>query len=129
MAITTTVTNTLKKAVPTSKGIIQNSVTGVGFDQVAKTVDNIFGSPVQRIFSFNMPVIGPIGPIDIMNYFTHANGLRVSKNGFIAVIAAKIVQGVLPSIGSIKLPGTLSSPGSATGKQSPVASGSRGAPL
>lgn len=126
MAILGSVTTTLHKAVPASKGIIQNSVTGVGFDQVAKTIDNMVGSPVQKIFSFNVPFLGSAGPIDLMNYFVHANGLKLSKNGFIAVLAAKIVQGVLPSIGGIKLPGTSVAQ---VNKTTSVASGARGAPM
>lgn len=120
------ITQTLHKAVPASKGIIQNSVTGVGFDQVAKTLDNIVGSPIQKIFSMPIPFIGSVGAIDVANYFVHANGLKLSKNGFIAVIAAKIVQGILPSIGSFKLPGSSNTGGA--GQGSPVARGQTGAP-
>ena len=42
--------------------------------------------------------------IDIINYMTHAGGLKVSKKGIAAVGASKFVQGVLPSIGPIQLP-------------------------
>jgi len=80
------------RIVPISKGIGQNIITGTGFDTVAKTVDGIFGSPVQRIFSFNFPLVGPVGVIDVLNYLIHSRGKMVSKNGFIAVLGAKIVQ-------------------------------------
>lgn len=121
------VTSTLKKVVPASRGIIQNSVTGIGFDQFSRTVDNMFGSPVQRIISIPVPFLGNVGPIDVANYFVHANGLRLSKNGLIAVLSAKIVQGVLPSIGGFQLPNSSPNTGGA-GKTSPVASGAQGAP-
>jgi len=120
----TTIQKPLRKAVPVSKGLLQNSVTGVGFDAVSRTVDNIFGSPVQRIFSVNLPIIGAFGPIDFLNYLVHANGLRISKNGIVAVVAAKIVTGALPSIGPIQLPGS-----PVAGVGSGVASGIAGAPV
>ena len=82
----------IRKAVPASKGIIQTSVTGIGFNTVAAVVDGIFGSPVQRIFSFNLPFIGPVGPLDVLNYVIHAGGLKLSKKGLIAVLAAKAAQ-------------------------------------
>ena len=93
MAVSTsTVTRPFKKFVPAAKGVIQTSVVGVGFDQIAKTVDGVFGSPVQRIFSFNFPLVGPIGPIDIINYLVNGNGKLISGKGATAVLAAKLVQ-------------------------------------
>ena len=104
MAALQSVTKFTGKIVPTSKGIIQNFVTGVGADQTMRIVDNVFGSPVQRIFSVNLPILGSIGPIDFLNYIAHAGGFKVSKKGFIAVGAAKVAGGVLQSIGPIRLP-------------------------
>lgn len=92
MALTTSVTKPFKGLVPASKKIGTNIITGTGFDAVAKTVDGIFGSPVQRIFSFNLPLVGPIGVIDVLNYLVHSGGKMVSKTGLTAVIGAKIVQ-------------------------------------
>jgi hypothetical protein len=86
------------------KGILATSASGMGTDILMRTIDNIVGSPVQNIFGFNLPVIGNVGAIDILNYSVHAGGFKFSKNGLIAVAAAKIGQGVLPSIGSFKLP-------------------------
>jgi hypothetical protein len=99
-----TVTNITSKIVPTSKGIVQNFVTGVGADTTMRLLDNIVGSPVQRIFSFNLPIIGSIGPIDLLNYVAHAGGFKVSRKGLIAVGAAKIASGALSNIGPIMLP-------------------------
>lgn len=104
MASLQSVTKFTGKIVPTSKGIIQNFVTGVGADQTIRLIDNMVGSPVQKIFSFNLPVIGNVGPIDFLNYIAHAGGFKISKKGLIAVGAAKIALGVLPSIRSIRLP-------------------------
>lgn len=104
MAALQSVTKFTGKIVPTSKGIIQNFVTGVGTDQTMRLMDNIVGSPVQKIFSVNLPIIGNVGPIDFLNYVAHAGGFKISKKGLIAVAAAKIASGVLPSIGPIKLP-------------------------
>ncbi len=99
-----TVTNITGKIVPTSKGIIQNFVTGIGADTTMRLMDNIVGAPVQRIFSFNLPIIGSVGPIDLLNYVAHAGGLKVSRKGLIAVAAAKVASGALSSIGPIQLP-------------------------
>lgn len=104
MAALQSVTKFTGKIVPTSKGIIQNFVTGVGADQTMRLIDNIVGSPVQKIFSFNLPVIGNVGPIDLLNYVAHAGGFKISKKGLIAVGAAKMAAGVLPNIGPIRLP-------------------------
>lgn len=104
MAALQSVTKFTGKIVPTSKGIIQNFVTGVGADQTMRLIDNVIGSPVQKIFSVNLPLIGNVGPIDFLNYIAHAGGFKISKKGLIAVGAAKIAAGVLPNIGPIRLP-------------------------
>ena len=92
------------KIIPTSKGVLQNATTGIGADKVMRTIDSLFGSPVQKIFSFNLPIIGNVGPIDFLNYVGHAGGFKASKNGFIAVLSAKIVDGALKNIGPVSLP-------------------------
>ena len=99
-----TVTNITGKIVPTSKGIIQNVITGIGADTTMRLMDNIVGSPVQRIFSFNLPILGNIGPIDFLNYIAHSGGFKISRKGLIAVAAAKVASGALSSIGPIQLP-------------------------
>jgi len=98
---------------------------GIGTDLLMRAVDGIFGSPVQRIFSFNLPILGPVGPIDILNYMIYAGGLKVSKRGLIAVASAKLVGGALTNIGPIALPG---SKGINLSEQASVASGQAGAP-
>jgi len=104
MALLSSVSSITNKIIPTSKGVIQNSVTGIGADSLMKTLDNVVGSPLQKIFSINLPILGSVGVIDIINYFGHANGLKLSRKGFTAVIAAKVASGVLPSIGGFRLP-------------------------
>lgn len=104
MAALQSVTKFTGKIVPTSKGLIQNFVTGVGADQTMRIIDNVFGAPVQRIFSVNLPILGSIGPIDFLNYVAHAGGFKISKKGFVAVGAAKFATGALSSIGPIRLP-------------------------
>ena len=117
----------IRRAVPASKGIIQNSVTGIGFNTVALVVDGIFGSPVSRIFSFNLPFIGPVGPIDVLNYVVHAGGLKMSKKGLVAVLAAKAAQtGAIAgfnivNIGAGRIPATTASIGGQTGQ--PIGAG------
>ena len=122
-----TVTNITGKIVPTSKGIIQNVVTGIGADTTMRLMDNIVGAPVQRIFSFNLPIIGSIGPIDLLNYVAHAGGLKISRKGLIAVAASKVASGALSSIGPIMLPSVTQAQSTPT-QPSPVGS-SGGLPI
>ena len=121
MSSLASVTKFTGKIVPTSKGILQNATTGIGADSLMRLLDNVVGSPVQKIFSINLPVIGNVGPIDLLNYVAHAGGFKISKKGLIAVASAKIAGGVLPNIGPIKLPSVVSqastnSAASATGQ-------------
>jgi len=94
--------SSIMKIAPKGKGVIQNSVTGIGTAAVLQTVDNFIGGPLQR-FGMVVPFLGiRISLIDGINYMIHAGGLKVKKNGFIAVGASKIVQGAisLPGVGS-----------------------------
>lgn len=89
-----------------SKGIVTNIVTGTGADQFMRAVDNIFGAPLQRVFSVQVPFLGNVGPIDVINYAIHAGGLKFSTTGFVAVGGAKFVGGTLPVLaGSLSIPG------------------------
>jgi len=121
-----TVTKPFRKFVPKSGGIVQNAITGIGFDQLARAVDSVVGSPVQGIFSFNLPFIGGVGIIDVINYLLHSGGKIISKNGIVAVGAAKFVTGTLPAIGGIAIPSIGNVGVSAS---SPVASGVQGAAI
>ena len=123
MSSLASVTKFTGKIVPTSKGIIQNVVTGIGADQTMRLIDNVVGSPVQKIFSFNLPIIGNVGPIDFLNYVAHAGGFKISKKGFIAVGASKLVAGTLSNIGPIRLPNVVSQ---ASTNSTPSASGQSG---
>jgi len=126
LGIQQTITKPFNKFVPSSKGLIQNALTGVGFDQLAKALDGVVGSPVQSIFSFQVPILGPVGIIDVINYFLHARNKLISRDGFIAVGAAKFVGGALPAIGGIAIPSVGNVGVSAS---SPVASGVQGAAI
>lgn len=122
------ITKQTSKIIPASKGILQNVVTGVGADLTMRTVDNIFGSPVQRIASFPIPFIGTVGPIDVINYIGHAGGFKLSRKGLIAVLSAKMVTGGLTSLGPIRLPGnSISASGPVTANSGPTASAPGGA--
>ena len=100
------ITKVTSKIIPaTGKGILQNAVTGIGADRVMRLIDGVVGSPVQRLFSFNLPVIGTVGPIEALNYFGHSRGKLVSRAGIIALLSAKIAQQALTQIGPIRLPG------------------------
>jgi hypothetical protein len=121
MSIVSSVTKTAGKFKAGSKGVLGTSASGIGTDQLMRVVDNIFGAPVQRIFSVSVPVIGAVGPIDIMNYVVHSGKLGFSKNGLIAVVAAKAANGVLPQISGLSLPQANSQQ---TQNQTPSATGS-----
>src|SRR3990167_8621214 len=121
------VTKFTGKIVPTSKGIIQNFVTGVGADQTMRLLDNIVGSPVQKIFSVNLPIIGNVGPIDLLNYIAHAGGFKISKKGLISVGAAKMASGVLTNLGPIRLPSVTQA--QSTPSQPSAVGGSGGLPI
>ena len=85
----------ITKLVPSSKGVVQTAVTGIGFDSVLKVVDGFVGSPMQK-FGVSVPVVGRLSLIDFVNYMVHNNGkIMPSKSatkGITAVVSAKLVQ-------------------------------------
>ena len=107
------------------KAVIANIVTGTGVDVFLRRVDNIFGSPIQKLFGFNVPFLGNVGLIDFANYVIHTGG-KVTKNvmpGLVAVGGAKAIEGTLPL-----LSGTLAIPGLSSSTSNPGPSAA-GAPL
>ena len=94
----------LGESTPRKKGLIPTAVSGTGAEVAMKSVDNIFGSPVQRIFSLNLPIVGPVGPIDFINFMIHG-GFRNIRGGITAVVGSKVLVGGLRSLGPITLPG------------------------
>lgn len=124
MAVAVTVNKFARNLSAQGKGVLATSASGIGTDMLMRTIDNLVGSPVQKIFSFNLPVIGTVGPIDVLNYSVHAGGFKLSKNGLIAVLAAKIAGGALTNLGPIRLPQTSTN---AAGGSNPSGQGSGGA--
>lgn len=110
MAALASITKQTSKIIPASKGILQNAVTGIGADRLMTILDNLVGSPVQRIASIPLPFVGTVGPIDFINYVGHAGGFKFSKKGLIAVISAKVANNTLTALGPIRLPGSASNP-------------------
>lgn len=95
----------LSRIAPPAKGFVQNSVTGIGTAALLQTADNFIGAPMQR-FGVVIPFLGiRVSIIDFINYTIHAKGLKLNKNGFIAVGASKLVQGSL-SLSSLSGLGT-----------------------
>jgi len=112
----------LSKIAPKGKGVIQNSVTGIGTAALLQTVDNFIGSPLQR-FGFVMPFLGiRISAVDLINYMIHAGGLKIKKNAIIAVGASKAVQGSL-SLGGVGSAFGLNVSGSPTSTSGPSGGG------
>jgi len=107
------------------RGLIPTAVLGTGAEIAMKTVDNIFGSNIQRLASFNLPLIGTVGPIDVLNFFIFG-GIRNMRGGITAVIGSKVLGGGLASIGPISLPG---SSGLNLSEQSSTAAGQLGGPV
>ncbi len=116
MASLQSITKQTSKIIPASKGLLQNAVTGIGADKVMTTLDNLVGSPVQRIASISLPFIGSVGPIDFINYVGHAGGFRFS------CVFLEVSEGM----GPIRLPGSGISPQSAGGS-TPTSSAPGGA--
>ena len=84
----------LPKIAGTGMQVIATSISGVGFDQVAKVLDNFIGSPLQR-FGISLPIVGRISVINIINYFVHNKGKLMPQKdlrGPIAVAASIGVQ-------------------------------------
>jgi hypothetical protein len=94
----------LGEKVARKKGIIPTAVSGTGAEIAMKSVDNIFGGVVQNLLSVNLPIVGTIGPIDILNFMIHG-GIKSPKSGLTAVIGSKVLVGGLRSLGPISLPG------------------------
>ena len=107
----------LSRIAPPAKGFVQNSVTGIGTAALLQTADNFIGAPMQR-FGIVIPFLGiRVSIIDFINYTIHAKGLKLNKNGFIAVGASKLVQGSL-SLSSLSGLGTNKSVGGIGGATS-----------
>lgn len=78
--------------------------SGIGVDQGLKFADNILTRGMIQGFGINLPFIGRLSGIDIINFIAHNNGNIVPKSTkpFIAFGAAKLVQG-----GRLQIPGAL----------------------
>ena len=116
-----------KKFEAGSKGVLGTAAGGIGTDLLMKTIDNVTGGNVQRLISVNLSVLGPVGPIDFLNYIIYANGLKISKRGLIAVVSAKLATGALTSVGSLNIPGFGS--GTNLAPQQGTAQGQAGGPI
>lgn len=88
--------------------------SGIGVDQGLKFIDNIATRGMIQSFGINLPFIGRLSGIDIINFIAHNGGNIVPKSTkpFIAFGAAKIVQG-----GRLNIPGA-TAPTSAAGASS-----------
>jgi len=115
-----------KKFEAGSKGILGTAAGGIGTHMLMTTADNMTGGNVQRILSVNLPIIGQTGIIDALTYMVYANGLKISKKGIIALVAAKIVNNGLANIGPVNIPGF---GGGNLAQQSATSAGQDGGPI
>jgi len=113
---------TLQKIAPKGRGVIQNSVTGIGTAAILQIGDSFVGSPAQS-FGFVLPFLGiRLSLIDIINYMIHAGGLTFKKGalmrGGTAILASKFAQGAvsLGGVSALSATGsTLGAPGASAG--------------
>lgn len=110
MAMLSTSTRSLQRTLlgqtTPKRAVVSNIVTGTGVDQFIRAVDNIFGSPLQRVVSFPVPFIGNVGMIDVINYLVHTGGFKLAQSGLVAVAGAKAIGGTLPILaGALPIPG------------------------
>ena len=120
MAMTSTIQKTVTKFSTKSTGILGQAASGIGTNRLMRFTDNVLiGGRTQSVFAIPIPFIGQADLIDLFNYIVHAGGFKLSKKGFVAVVSAKVEQGVLPLIPNLNLLGGSSPTGSAaTGIQS-----------
>jgi len=109
----------LKKLAPSSRGILQNSVTGIGVHAVLQIGDSFIGSPLQS-FGIVLPFLGiRVSLIDGINYLIHSKGkVGISRSGAVAVLASKVAQGAvnLGGVSALSTTGSLTgSPGASAG--------------
>ena len=91
--VTKQIVKQLNKITPSAGNkILPLAMAGIGFDRLARIVDGLVGSPLQNLLSINLPILGNTGIVDVLNYLAFAPGLKISKNGFIAVAAAKFAM-------------------------------------
>lgn len=78
--------------------------SGIGVDQGLKFADNVLARGTLQSIGFNVPILGRLSLIDMINYVAHNNGNIVPKSTkpFIALGSAKVVQG-----GRLNIPGAL----------------------
>jgi len=109
MGLLKTVTTQATKFSAKSSGIIGTVASGAGTDLIFRAGDTILlGGKLQSIASVAVPIINiTVGFIDALNYLVHAKGKMISKDGAIAVIGAKVLQGAVATIPNITLPSQL----------------------
>ena len=90
MGTFSSITKMAKKFEAGGKGILGTAAGGIGTDVLMRTVDNATGGNAQRLASVNLPVIGPVGIIDFLNYIIYANGIKISKRGFRAALTTNV---------------------------------------
>jgi len=105
------VPRSLMKIAPKGRGIVQNSVTGIGTAAVLQIADGFIGRPLQS-FGIVIPFLGiRVSLIDGINLVIHNGGLNLKKAGLIAVLASKFAQGAVSLGGLSALSATGSQPG------------------
>ena len=119
MGLQKLIPTSIRKLAPSSRGILQNSVTGVGDHAVLQIDDSFISSPLQS-FGVVLPFLGiRVSLIDAINFMVHSKGkIGISKSGIIAVLASKVAQGAvnLGGVSALSTTGSLTgSPGASAG--------------
>ena len=81
--------------------------SGIGVDQGLKFADNVLARGTLQSVGFNVPILGRVSLIQVINYLAHNGGNVVPKSTkpLIALGSAAVVQ-----TGRLNIPGASSSP-------------------
>ena len=88
-----------------SNGVIGMVASGAGTDLVLRAADRlVLGGRAQQFAGVSVPIINiSVGVIDGLNYAVHGKGKLVSKDGVIAVLGAKLLEGVITNVGGVRI--------------------------
>lgn len=121
----------IKDNVPAvTKGVIPTTMVYVGVDTVFTFIDNIVGSPLQRIGA-TVPLLGRFSVKDVITYMTVARGFRFNTDTAIAFFANKFLGAGQASTSQIRgiVQPIVSQPAASSGSSGVAASVTQGAPL
>ena len=121
----------IQKHVPKpTKGVIPTTMVYIGVDTVFSFIDNIVGSPLQKIGA-NLPFVGRFSAKDVITYMAVAQGARFNTDTVIAFFANKLLGQGISSTNQIRgiVSPIVSQPAATSGGSGVAATVTQGAPL